>query len=63
MLCTFAHLEEEKLADLKSLEKKLGKIILAYSCRDVDAAPLKEDEISQIKQVEKRMNVSLVAVK
>lgn len=63
MLCTFAHLEDKKLADLKSLEQKLGKTILAFSCNDVDVVPLKEEEISQIKQVEKVLNVSLVAVK
>ncbi len=63
MVCTFAHLEKEKLADIQTLEKKLGKTLLAFSCGEVDVVSLKEDEISQIKQVEKKLNISLVAVK
>lgn len=63
MLCTFAHLEKEKISEIQSLEKKLGKTLLAFSCDDVDITPLKEAEITEIKQVESRLKVSLVAVK
>jgi hypothetical protein len=63
MLCTLAQLEKEKLADVQSLEKRLGKTLIAFSCKDIDIVSLKEDEISQIKQVEKKLNISLVAVK
>ncbi len=64
MLCTVAQLEKDKLADIQALEKKLGKTLIAFSCRDnVETAKLKDDELSQIKQIEKRLNISLVAVK
>ncbi len=63
MLCTLANLEKEKLADIQTLEKSMGKTLIAFSCKDIKIVPLKEDELSQIKQVEKKLNVSLVAVK
>ena len=63
MLCTLAQLKKENLADIQSLEKKLGKTLIAFSCKDLAIAPLKDDELSQIKQVEKKLNISLVAVK
>ncbi len=63
MLCSLANLEKEKLADIQSLEKSLGKTLIAFSCKDIKLDLLKEDELSQIKQVEKKLNISLVAVK
>ncbi len=63
MLCTFAHLEKDKLSEIQSLEKKLGKRLLAFTCSAVDVTALKEEEISEIKQVENKLKVSLVAVK
>ncbi len=63
MLCTLANLEKEKLEDIQSLEKSLGKTLIAFSCKDVNIVPLKEDELARIKQVEKKLNISLVAVK
>lgn len=63
MLCTLAHLEQEKLSELQSLEKKLGRTLIAFSCNDVDVVPLKENELAEIKRVENKLNVSMVAVK
>ncbi len=63
MLCTLANLENDKLERVQSLEKKLGKTLIAFSCREMSIVPLKEDELSQIKQVEKKLNLSLIAVK
>lgn len=63
MLCTLAQLEKDKLADVQSLEKSLGKTLIAFACKDINIVSLKEEELSQIKQVEKKLNVSLVAVK
>ena len=64
MLCTFAQLEKEKLADIQGLEKKLGKTLIAFSCKEnLGIAALKDDELSQIRQIEKKLNISLVAVK
>jgi len=63
MLCTLAQLKKESLADIQSLEKKLGKTLIAFSCKDIKIVQLKDDELSQIKQVEEKLNISLVAVK
>ena len=63
MLCTLAQLENDQLADIQTLEKNLGKTLIAFSCKHVGIVSLKEDELSQIKQVQKKLNVSLVAVK
>jgi hypothetical protein len=63
MMYTLAHLEKDKLADIQSLEKTLGKTLVAFAPKDVKFIPLKDDEISRIQQVEKKLNISLVAVK
>lgn len=63
MLCTFASLDGAKLEAVQSLEKKLGKTILAFSCKDISIVSLQEDEISQIKEAEKKLGLALVAVK
>jgi hypothetical protein len=63
MFCTVAQLEKDKLADIQALEKKLGKTLIAFSCKNTaEIAKLKDDELSQIRQLEKKLNVSLVAV-
>ncbi len=63
MLCTFANLDGAKLEAVQSLEEKLGKTILAFSCKDINIVSLQEDEISQIKEAEKKLGLALVAVK
>ena len=63
MLCTLAKLEKEKLAEVQSLEKNIGKTLIAFACKDISIDPLKDNELSEIKKVEQKLNVSLVAVK
>jgi hypothetical protein len=63
MMYTLAHLEKEKLADVQSLEKSLGKTLVAFAPKEVSFVTLKDDEISRIQQIEKKLNISLVAVK
>jgi hypothetical protein len=63
MVCTFANLDKEKVAAIQSLEKKLGKTIIAFSCKDLAVSPLKDDEIAQIREIEKKLGLALVAVK
>ncbi len=53
----------EKVEAIQSLGKKLGKTIIAFSCRDIGVSPLKDDELAQIRDTEKKMGVALVAVK
>jgi hypothetical protein len=63
MLCTFATIDNEKVAAIQSLEKKLGKTIIAFSCKDLSVSPLKDEEISEIQAIEKKLGLALVAVK
>jgi len=63
MLCSLASLDKEKVEAIQAIEKKMGKTLLAFSCRDLKADVLKEDEIAQIKEAEKKLGLSLVAVK
>jgi hypothetical protein len=64
MFCTVAHLEKDRLGDIQALEKKLGKTLIAFSCKsNVEIAKLKDDELVQIRQVEQKLHLSLLAVK
>jgi hypothetical protein len=63
MLCSFAQLDSEKLEAVQSLEKKLGKTVIAFECRDIGITPLKDDEITQLRDLEKKLGLALVAVK
>ena len=63
MLCSLASLDKEKIEAIQALEKKMGKTVLAFSCRDLKPDSLKDDEIAQIKEAESRLGLSLVAVK
>ena len=63
MLCSLASLDKEKVEAIQALEKKMGKTVLAFSCRDLKVDSLKDDEIAQIKEAESRLGLSLVAVK
>ncbi len=63
MLCTYASLDTEKLEAVKSLEKKLGKTLVAFSCRDMGVSSLSDEELAQIKETEKKLGIALVAVK
>jgi hypothetical protein len=63
MLCTVANLDTPKLEAVQSLEKKLGRTLVAFSCKDIRVVnTLKEDEVAQIKQTEAKLGLALVAV-
>ncbi len=62
MMCSLASLEPKNLKAIQSLEKELGKPLLAFSCHDVDAAELKDDQVARIRKLETELNVYLVAV-
>jgi len=63
MLCNLSKLDDAKLQEIKTIEQKVGKTLLAYSCYNVAPADLSRDEISQITEAEKKLGVVLVAVK
>ncbi len=62
MLWSMASLDEDKLKAIKSLEEGLRKPVLAFSSLDVDPDNLNEDELIQIKELEDKLGVALVAI-
>ncbi len=62
MLYSLAKLGAPELEAIKSLEKKTGKILLAFKPYEVDLATLKPEELKQIEQAEEKLGLSLVAV-
>jgi len=63
MLCNLSRLDDAKLQEIKNVEQKVGKTLLAYSCYNVAPADLSSDEMSLLTEAEKKLGVVLVAVK
>jgi len=63
MLCSLASLDNDRVNAIQSLEKKIGKTLLAFSCKEMKIDTLKDEEIAQIKEAEHKSGLSLVAVK
>lgn len=62
MLCSYSHLEKDKIEQIKSLEKEIGKTMLAISCQAVQPSPLTPDQLAKIKALEESTGLVLVAV-
>ena len=62
MICNLSSLKENDLNDIVTLEKDLGKTLLAFSCHDAKIAHISEDELKRIKTLEEKMGISLVAL-
>ena len=62
MICSFARVQEDKLQEIRSLETDIGKTLLAYSCQDLIAAPLSDEDLVKIRGLEKKLDLVLVAV-
>ncbi len=62
MICSLAQISEEKLGEIRSLEEKIGKPLLAFSCQNVSVSPVSEKDLTEIKDLEKKLDVVLVAV-
>ena len=63
MMCSLAILDDAKLTKVKELEGKLGKTLLAFTYGDVNADTVDEGVLTQIKNAETDLGLSLVAVK
>ena len=63
MNCSLSNLKENDLKTITTLEKKLDKSLLAFSCHDLDADKLSAAELAEVQLLEKKMGMSLVAVK
>jgi len=63
MLCSLAtKVPDETVAAINSLEKDLGKTLLAFQCHNLKPSDLSEAELKRIQEVETKLGVSLVAV-
>lgn len=63
MLCSLASLDNDRVNAIQSLERKIGKTLLAFSCKEMKIDTLKDEEIAQIKEAEHKLGLSLIAVK
>jgi len=61
-MCSLSNLDKEKINSIECAEKKIGKTLLAFNCRDIAAAHLTEEELAVVKETEKKLGVVLVAV-
>lgn len=63
MLCSLGKIEQKELDEIKSLERELGKTILAFKCSgDTKPAELTDQELDKIRDAERRLGLTLVAV-
>jgi hypothetical protein len=62
MLCSLSKAESIDLSAIQGLEKDLGKTLLAFTCHDIKPAEIKDEELSKINALEKKLGVVLVAV-
>jgi len=61
MMCSFATLDDKDLEIVKSVEIDTGRTILAYDCFAPEA--INEEELRKIKEAEKKLCRTLMAVK
>jgi len=64
MLCSLStKLGPEDIKAINALEKELATPLLAFSCHDVKPADVNAEQLSKIQALEKRLGMSLVAVR
>jgi hypothetical protein len=61
-LCSLSRLNEDQVRAIQSLEKTLGKRLLAYACHDIELSALTEEELKRINDLQKKLGLILVAV-
>ncbi len=63
MLCSIdTEMTPDMYRKISTLEKDLGKILLAFRCHDLKPSELSASELEKIKEVERQLGISLVAV-
>lgn len=62
MLCSIAELEFGGIEAVRSLEQKLGKMILALKCHEIKPDTITEEELAQLQELEERLGITLVAI-
>lgn len=64
MLCSLAtKLDAEQIEEIEMLAKDIGAPVLAFSCHEMEAAPIGAPQIDKLRNLESKLGVALVAVK
>jgi hypothetical protein len=63
MLSSLSKLTPEQLAEIRSLERKLGKTLLSFSSYDVVSDEMSEADLATLKALEEKLGTMLVAVR
>lgn len=63
MLSSLSKLTPGQIAEIHSLEQKLGKTLLSFSSYDVVAENLSPDDLAMLKTLEEKLGTMLVAVR
>lgn len=61
MMCSFATLDDKAVEIVERVESETGRTILAYDCFAAEA--IGEEEVRKIREAEKKLCRTLVAVK
>ena len=62
MLCSFSTLDNANLEAIQALEKELSQTLLSFSCHDIKPAVIDDEALLKISELEKKLDVVLVAV-
>ena len=62
MMCSLSRLESKELEAIQLLEQEVGRPLLAFSCHDIRAAELEEEQLARIRDLEAKLGIYLVAV-
>jgi hypothetical protein len=62
MMCSLSTLESQELEAIQSLEKEMGRPLLAFSCHDIRTAELEAEQLDKIRDLEAKLGIYLVAV-
>lgn len=63
MLSSLSKLTDAQIAEIRALEQKLGKTILAFSKYDVVSDDLSKEELALLQGLEDKLGTMLVAVR
>ncbi len=63
MLSSYATLNDSSLSAISAFEKETGRTLLAYTSRDVGIDDMSADQVDELRKLEDKLSVQLVAVK
>jgi hypothetical protein len=63
MLCSYASLDDSSLSAISAFEKETGRTLIAYTSREVGIDVMSDDQVVELKKLEDKLSVQLVAVK